>query len=254
MTAESNPESQWFGYNRVNPEDKTGLVRGVFDSVAERYDVMNDAMSLGIHRVWKSVFVRRAAPQAGEVIIDLAGGTGDIAFRMHKKTTGRADITICDINAEMLMVGRNRAFDKGFGADIGFTCGNAESLPFPDNHADLITIAYGLRNVAHIDHALAEITRVLKPGGRFFCLEFSHVDNPALARAYDLYSFSILPRLGQIIADDADSYQYLAESIRQFPKREDLVKRMSEAGLVNCTAKTLSHGITAIHSGVKGSY
>lgn len=248
---QQNPESQWFGYRETNAQEKTGLVRDVFDSVAANYDIMNDAMSLGIHRLWKDSFVRRARPKAGEVIIDLAGGTGDIAFRMHRKTGGLAAITVCDINAQMLNVGRNRAFDKGLGPDIHFTCGNAEALPFPDNHADLITIAYGLRNVSLIDKALQEVTRVLKPGGRFYCLEFSHINNPVLAKIYDAYSFSVLPKLGDLLANDGESYQYLAESIRQFPKREELIERMKNAGLVHTQAAPLSHGITAIHSGFK---
>lgn len=246
-----NPESHWFGYTHIDPKDKTGLVRGVFDSVAENYDVMNDAMSLGIHRIWKSVFVAMAAPRAGEVIIDLAGGTGDIAFRMARRTGGLSDISICDINIQMLLVGRNRAYDKGYGRDIRFACGNAEALPYPDNHADLITIAYGLRNVAQIDTALAEISRALKPGGRFFCLEFSTVKNPALSKAYDTYSFALLPRLGQVIAGDGESYQYLAESIRQFPAPDDLAGRMRNCGLSNVGWRTLSGGISAIHHGVK---
>lgn len=246
-----NKESNWFGFKNVDARDKAGMVRDVFDSVAPKYDLMNDAMSLGLHRVWKDHFVRRIRPRPGDVIIDLAGGTGDIAFRMHNKTSGLAQITVCDINNEMLSHGRDRAIDKGLGHDIQWSCGNAESLPFPDDHADIITIAYGLRNVSHIDTALAEIFRVLKPGGRFYCLEFSHVDNPVLARMYDVYSYQILPRLGATLANDRDSYQYLAESIRQFPKREELCQRMRAVGLRHVHATSLSKGITAIHKGEK---
>ena len=248
---QQNPESQWFGFQQVDPSNKTGLVRQVFDNVAVNYDVMNDAMSLGIHRLWKDSFVRMVRPRPGYTLIDLAGGTGDIAFRMHKKTSGLANITVCDINNEMLQVGRDRAMDKGLSGRLEWVTGNAESLPFPNNHADRITISFGLRNVTHIDAALAEIHRVLKPGGQFFCLEFSNVDNPVLSKIYDQYSFHILPRLGQLIANDKESYQYLVESIRQFPKREELCNRISAVGFASVTARPLSHGIAAIHCATK---
>ena len=248
---QQNPESEWFGFKQIDPSNKTGLVRQVFDNVAENYDVMNDAMSLGVHRLWKDSFVRMVRPRPGYNIIDLAGGTGDIAFRMHKKTSGLANITVCDINREMLQVGRDRAMDRGLGDELEWITGNAESLPFPDNHADRLTIAFGLRNVTRIDLALSEIFRVLKPGGQFFCLEFSNVENRILSKIYDQYSFHILPRLGGLIANDRDSYQYLVESIRQFPKREELCERITACGFQNTHARPLSHGIAAIHSATK---
>jgi demethylmenaquinone methyltransferase/2-methoxy-6-polyprenyl-1,4-benzoquinol methylase len=247
----TNPERTQFGEQTVSPEEKTTLVRGVFDSVADNYDVMNDLMSGGLHRIWKDRLIRMIRPRPRMKCLDVAGGTGDIAFRLRKKGGPSSDITVFDLNQNMLSVGRDRAIDKGWINDFEWITGNAEKLPFPDNHFDLYTIAFGLRNVTHIDTALAEAARVLKPGGRFFCLEFSHVKQPALAKAYDLYSFTALPKMGQIIAKDADSYQYLAESIRKFPKQEHLVQRMIDAGLKNCSFSNLSAGIVAIHSGTK---
>jgi demethylmenaquinone methyltransferase/2-methoxy-6-polyprenyl-1,4-benzoquinol methylase len=248
---DKNPERTQFGTKDVTPEEKTTLVRGVFDSVADNYDVMNDLMSGGLHRIWKDRLIRMIRPKPRMACLDVAGGTGDIAFRLRKKGGPSCYITVFDLNQNMLSVGRDRAIDKGWINDFEWITGNAEKLPFPDNHFDLYTIAFGLRNVTHIDTALAEAARVLKPGGRFFCLEFSHVKQPALAKAYDLYSFTALPKMGQIIAKDADSYQYLAESIRKFPKQEHLVQRMIDAGLKNCSFSNLSAGIVAIHSGTK---
>ncbi|MCC6597978.1 MAG: bifunctional demethylmenaquinone methyltransferase/2-methoxy-6-polyprenyl-1,4-benzoquinol methylase UbiE [Alphaproteobacteria bacterium] len=246
-----NPESTQFGRRIVTPEEKTGLVRGVFDSVAERYDIMNDLMSGGLHRLWKDSFVRRIRPRPGMRILDVAGGTGDIAFRMHNKAAKGADITIFDLNQNMLSVGRDRALNKGWSGDFEFVTGNAESLPFPDAHFDLYTIAFGLRNVTHVDKALSEAVRVLRPGGRFFCLEFSHVREPVLARLYDAYSFKAIPRIGGLVAKDKESYQYLVESIRKFPKQEALVTRMHEAGFKSACFSNLSAGIVAIHSGIR---
>lgn len=263
-----NPESTQFGERTVTPEEKTGLVRGVFDSVADNYDIMNDLMSGGLHRLWKDRFVRMIRPKPGMAILDVAGGTGDIAFRLKRyideqRNRGTENhssippsipssvITICDLTTDMLRVGRNRAIDKGWINDFKWVTGNAESLPFPDQSFDLYTIAFGLRNVTHIDKALSEAVRVLKPGGRFYCLEFSHVREPLLAKAYDLYSYAMIPRIGQIVAKDKDSYQYLVESIRKFPKQENLIKRMGEADLKNSNFTNLSAGIVTIHSGTK---
>jgi demethylmenaquinone methyltransferase/2-methoxy-6-polyprenyl-1,4-benzoquinol methylase len=263
-----NPERTQFGTRTVTPEEKTGLVRGVFDSVASNYDIMNDLMSGGLHRLWKDRFVRMIRPKPGMAILDVAGGTGDIAFRLKRYIEEQRNrksflhssippsipssvITICDLTTDMLRVGRDRAIDKGWINDFEWITGNAESLPFPDQSFDLYTIAFGLRNVTHIDKALSEAVRVLKPGGRFYCLEFSHVREPLLAKAYDLYSYAMIPRIGQIVAKDKDSYQYLVESIRKFPKQENLVKRMDEAGLKNSIFTNLSAGIVAIHSGTK---
>jgi demethylmenaquinone methyltransferase/2-methoxy-6-polyprenyl-1,4-benzoquinol methylase len=228
--AAANPEKTWFGDISVSAAEKTEKVLGVFHSVASKYDIMNDAMSGGLHRYWKNRLVRQIRPRATDRILDLAGGTGDIAFRMSDATGRKADITVCDINPSMLSVGRDRAFDKGFGASINFITGNAESLPFPDAHFDIVTIAFGLRNVTHIDTALKDIRRVLKPGGRFYCLEFSQVNDPLLRKIYALYSDIAIPRLGQMIAGDRDSYAYLVESIRRFPKRKALETRMKHAG------------------------
>lgn len=251
-----NPESEWFGDKKVTPDEKTGQVIGVFDSVARRYDLMNDLMSGGLHRIWKDRFVRMIRPRAslaGKSLhyIDVAGGTGDIAFRIRRKVGIGARITLCDLNENMLSVGRDRAIDKGWINDFSWVTANAESLPLPSNTADVHTIAFGLRNVTHIDTALAEAVRVLKPGGRFYCLEFSRVQPDFLEKAYDLYSFSVIPGLGKMITNDRESYQYLVESIRKFPSQEKLLRRMKEAGLSQTKYVNFSAGIVAVHSGIK---
>ncbi|MBL4805607.1 MAG: bifunctional demethylmenaquinone methyltransferase/2-methoxy-6-polyprenyl-1,4-benzoquinol methylase UbiE [Alphaproteobacteria bacterium] len=247
----ANPEKTKFGERKVTPEEKTGLVRGVFDSVADNYDLMNDLMSGGLHRIWKDRFVRLIRPKSNMKFIDVAGGTGDIAFRIRRKAPD-AQITVYDLNQNMLDVGRDRAIDKGWIEGFSWECGNAEQLPHPDNTFDVYTIAFGLRNVTHIDNALKEAHRVLKPGGRFFCLEFSHVREPVLSKAYDFYSYNVIPKIGATVAKDRASYQYLVESIRTFPKQEDLKARMENAGLKNCSFSNLSAGIVAIHRGYKG--
>lgn len=251
-----NPEKSWFGDKQVSAEEKTENVIGVFDSVADRYDVMNDFMSAGIHRLWKDRLIRMIRPRGmlGDRplhYLDVAGGTGDIAFRIRQKTEGRAKITLCDLNENMLGVGRDRAYDKGWLNDFDWVTGNAESLPLPENSVDVYTIAFGLRNVTHIDTALAEAHRVLRPGGRFFCLEFSRVRPAPLAKAYDLYSFNVIPFLGEKVANDRESYQYLVESIRKFPSQGKLAKRMEDAGLTKVRYDNLSFGIAAIHQGIK---
>lgn len=257
QTADSdgqNPERNWFGFTRVSPEEKTGKVLGVFDSVATRYDVMNDAMSMGIHRLWKNRLIREIRPKSHQRFLDVAGGTGDIAFRI-KNAAPDADITVCDINRNMLEVGRDRALDRGFGTSIDWVTGNAESLPFPSATAtdgfDVYTIAFGLRNVTHIDKALRDAARVLKPGGRFYCLEFSHVENPLLARGYDAYSRTLIPLMGQVIAGDSSSYQYLIESIRQFPTRTNLRDRLLAAGFSKAGFTSLTHSVVCIHSAIR---
>ena len=247
--AQLNTEKEWFGDTHVTPAEKTGRVLGVFDSVASRYDLMNDAMSAGVHRLWKNRLLRMIRPRKGQHILDLAGGTGDIAFRFHDQTQGQSPITVCDINASMLSVGRDRAIESGRLQNIEWVVGNAESLPFPDASFDIVTIAFGLRNVTHIDTALKDIARVLKPGGRFFCLEFSHIDNKPLAEAYRLYSDHVIPRLGQMLAGDADSYRYLVESIRRFPARKALEERMLQAGFDHASSTVMSAGIVAVHEG-----
>ena len=246
-----NPERTQFGEQTVTPEEKTGLVRGVFDSVAERYDLMNDLMSGGMHRLWKDSLIRQIKPRHGLKYLDVAGGTGDIAFRIQNTLGGKGDITICDLTHDMLAVGRNRAIDRAWPDAFDWVNGNAESLPLPDNSYDVYTIAFGLRNVTHIDTALAEACRVLKPGGRFYCLEFSHVPNPFLSKAYDMYSYNIIPRLGQKITQDRESYQYLVESIRRFPTQSNLKRRMERAGFTRNTYRNMTGGVVAIHSGLK---
>lgn len=236
-----------FGFRSVPENEKARLVRGVFDSVAARYDLMNDLMSGGVHRLWKDEFVRMARPAAGEDCLDLAGGTGDIAFRVGRKNPRR--VIAADINASMLGHGRDRMIDRNEDP-IEWLCADAEELPLPSNKFDLYTIAFGIRNVTHIDKALAEAHRVLRLGGRFYCLEFSR---PAafLAPIYDAYSFSILPRLGRLIAQDQDSYRYLAESIRKFPRQEDFARMIAAAGFARVGFRNLSAGIAAIHWGWK---
>ena len=238
----------WFGERRVDPAQKTMLVRDVFSSVASRYDLMNDLMSGGIHRLWKSSMIDWLNPRPGQVFLDVGGGTGDIAFRILERVPG-APLTVCDLTPAMLEQGRDRAIDRGILGGIDWVAGNAESLPFEDMKFDAYTIGFCLRNVADWDQALREARRVLKPGGRFLCLEFSQVAIPALAKAYDLYSFKVLPWLGQQVAGDRDSYQYLVESIRKFPNQEMLAGMMAKAGFGQISYRNLSAGIAALHSG-----
>lgn len=244
-----NPESSWFGYNQVSPDEKTAKVIDVFSSVAENYDLMNDLMSAGLHRLWKDVFVAHMNPRAGENILDIAGGTGDIAIRCAERTNGKANITVCDLNHDMMRVGRDKSIDRGWLTPISWVNGNAEHLPFGSSSFDLACIAFGLRNVTHIDTALKQFARVLRPGGRFFCLEFSPQVRPVLKSLYKAYSFSILPWLGEKVAHDRDSYQYLAESIQKFPTPNHLGDRMEQAGFEQVKYKELMGGIAYIHSG-----
>lgn len=248
---QSNPESQWFGEERVSPQEKTRKVIGVFDSVASSYDIMNDLMSAGLHRLWKDHLIRKIRPRPNMHYLDVAGGTGDIAFRIRKKAGKSARITLCDLNNEMLSVGRDRSIDKGMGDSFEWVTGNAEALPIPDNSVDVYTIAFGLRNVTHIDTGLAEAFRVLKPGGRFYCLEFSRVNEPFLRRLYDEYSYRLIPKIGEIVAKDRESYQYLVESIRKFPPQPELKKRLESAGFSRCKYEDLTFGVVSIHEGVK---
>lgn len=239
-----------FGFKQVSEEQKQPLVKGVFESVASRYDVMNDVMSLGIHRLWKSHFIRKLAPKNNTHLLDVAGGTGDIAFRFMDATKN-SEVSLCDINPAMLENGYQRAINENRLHGIEWVCGNAESLPFPDHHFDYYTIAFGIRNVTHIDKALNEAYRVLKPGGKFMCLEFSHVTNPLLQKIYDTYSFHLIPAFGKLVAGDRDSYQYLVESIRMFPKQEAFAAMIEEAGFAHVSFENLTHGMVAIHSGWK---
>ena len=244
-------ETVSFGYDEVSPEEKTSRVGAVFSSVARKYDVMNDAMSGGMHRLWKDRFVRRVKPQVGETILDMAGGTGDIAFRM---AAAGADVTVSDINQDMLDVGIERAIERGIAEDSGglvWSRQNAEKLSFPDRFFDAYTIAFGIRNVTRIDLALVEAYRVLKFGGRFFCLEFSTTEWPGFKEAYDLYSHKLVPKLGQAIAGDAESYRYLVESIRRFPPMREFEGMIGEAGFAQTRVEPLLGGLVAIHSGWK---
>jgi demethylmenaquinone methyltransferase/2-methoxy-6-polyprenyl-1,4-benzoquinol methylase len=241
----SPPEAAWFGDRPVDPAAKTGLVREVFDRVASRYDLMNDLMSGGVHRIWKSRFIRELAPRSHEILLDVAAGTGDIASGWRR--AGGGPVILCDINEAMLDQGRDRAIDSGSLSGFSWAVGNAERLPFPDRSFDAYTIAFGLRNVTDIDAALCEARRVLKPGGRFFCLEFSHLVVEPLQKLYDAYSSAVIPRLGALVARDRDSYAYLVESIRRFPNQNALVGRMKEAGFEFCAYHNLSAGIAAIH-------
>ena len=240
-----------FGFEDVPVSEKSARVRDVFSSVASNYDLMNDLMSMGVHRAWKAAFVRRITLRPGMKFLDVASGTGDIAFRIREKTNGNSEITVCDINADMLRVGQTRAIDKGIlGANSGlrWVCGDAEAVPAPDFTFDVYMIAFGLRNVTRIPAVLAEARRVLRPGGQFFCLEFSKVVLPILDQIYDRYSFSVLPKLGRYVARDEAAYRYLAESIRKFPDQETLAGLLGDAGLEQVQVQNLSGGIAAIHS------
>jgi demethylmenaquinone methyltransferase/2-methoxy-6-polyprenyl-1,4-benzoquinol methylase len=251
MTAQKQ-ESVAFGFRDVAAGEKPGLVRDIFSSVARRYDLMNDLMSGGVHRLWKDAFVDWLNPQGGMAVLDVAGGTGDIAFRIAARLRakgGEGKITVCDINLAMLEQGvrRPQALDD----TISWVCGDAENLPIEDSSQDAYTIAFGIRNTTHLDRVLAEAYRVLRPGGRFLCLEFSRVAAPGLDSLYDLYSFAVLPRLGEIVAGDGAAYRYLAESIRRFPAQAPFAKLIGKAGFTQVKFRNLSGGIAAMHSGWK---
>ncbi|KAM4053033.1 2-methoxy-6-polyprenyl-1,4-benzoquinol methylase, mitochondrial [Anomaloglossus baeobatrachus] len=274
-----------FGFQTVPEEEKGEKVYHVFESVAKNYDIMNDSMSLGIHRMWKDCLVRHMNPTPGTQLLDVAGGTGDVAFRFinfiqaqrdkinrnkldNERNLSWSDISksyshhqegslmgskavICDINKEMLKVGKEKSLRLGYSEGLSWVAGDAEELPFADEKFDVYTIAFGIRNVTHIDKALEEAYRVLKPGGRFLCLEFSQVNNPILARLYDLYSFQVIPVLGEVIAGDWKSYQYLVESIRRFPPQEEFKEMIEDAGFFTVTYHNLTSGVVAVHSGFK---
>lgn len=244
-----NPEANWFGFQPTSATEKTERVRDVFASVAGNYDLMNDLMSLGVHRLWKDQLVVAMAPRAGEKILDLAGGTGDIAQRLYRRSGGKADITICDYNPAMLEKGRDRAIDCGLWNAFTWMTGDAADLPFADNSFDKMCISFGLRNVTRIDTALQEAVRVLKPGGQFFCLEFSPGILPFMKPFYEKYSFSVLPWLGEHVAKDRAAYQYLAESIRQFPDQKNLADRMTNAGFKQVRWSDMTGGIAVLHRG-----
>jgi demethylmenaquinone methyltransferase/2-methoxy-6-polyprenyl-1,4-benzoquinol methylase len=246
-SSDASAQTASFGYEDIPAEEKVARVGAIFSNVAKKYDVMNDAMSAGLHRVWKDRFVARVKPRGGEAILDMAGGTGDIAFRLAAHD---AQVTVADINRDMLDVGMERAEKRGI-AGLEWSCQNAETLDFADRAFDAYTIAFGIRNVTHIDRALAEAHRVLKFGGRFFCLEFSTTQWPGFAQAYDLYSHHVVPQIGKIIADDADSYRYLIESIRRFPPMPAFAAMIREAGFTRVKVEPILGGLVAIHSGWK---
>ncbi|MET3589025.1 demethylmenaquinone methyltransferase/2-methoxy-6-polyprenyl-1,4-benzoquinol methylase [Bartonella silvatica] len=242
-----------FGFKRVDEAQKQSMVDDVFHSVAENYDKMNDILSLGLHRVWKNSMVAWLSPPALPhwKVLDVAGGTGDIAFRILNASRKTAHATVLDINGSMLDVGKKRAQKNGLAPLIDFVEANAEYLPFEDQSFDAYTIAFGIRNVPHIDKALKEAFRVLKPGGRFLCLEFSNVEMPLLDKLYDLWSFRVIPKLGQIIANDGDAYRYLVESIRKFPKQNDFAHMIAHAGFSRVSYRNLTGAIATLHSGWK---
>jgi demethylmenaquinone methyltransferase/2-methoxy-6-polyprenyl-1,4-benzoquinol methylase len=241
-----------FGFRNVPLDAKQALVDDVFHSVARRYDLMNDLMSAGLHRAWKDMLVTKVNPPRSErpfALIDVAGGTGDIAFRVVRAGGPGVRATVCDINPDMLAVGRERAGERGLEDRVSFIEGNAEALPFPEKSFDACTIAFGIRNVPRIEAALAEAYRVLKPGGHYLCLEFSNVDVPWFDTLYDLYSFNVIPALGQVVAGDAEAYRYLVESIRKFPKPAAFAAMLRAAGFRRVEARVMSGGIVALHSG-----
>ncbi len=240
-----------FGYEQVAVEEKAGRVANVFHSVAARYDLMNDLMSGGVHRLWKRFTIELAAVRPGQKILDIAGGTGDLSYAFAKKVGPDGLVVLADINESMLNVGRDRLTDRGMAGNLQYAQADAQYLPFPDNTFDCITIAFGLRNVTDKDLALRSMLRVLKPGGRLLVLEFSKPLNPLLEKAYDTYSFKLLPFMGKVVANDADSYRYLAESIRMHPDQETLKGMMETAGFVNTEYHNMTGGVVALHKGIK---
>lgn len=245
------PDTTHFGYQTVDAREKAGKVAGVFDSVASRYDLMNDLMSLGVHRLWKRFAVSLCGIRLGDRVLDLAGGTGDLSSRLLPLVGPRGLVALSDINASMLQEGRKRLVDEGAVGNIAYVQADAEQLPFPDSTFDCLTIGFGLRNVTHKEQALEAMFRTLKPGGRAIILEFSHPVAPGLKPAYDLYSFAVLPVLGRLVAGDTASYRYLAESIRMHPGQDELLRMMEEAGFERCQYFNLSGGIVAVHRGYR---
>lgn len=239
-----------FGFETVNAAEKAGKVQGVFNSVAAKYDVMNDVMSIGIHRIWKEAMMDWLAPRCGQTLIDVAGGTGDVSFKFLNRA-GSGHATVLDLTENMLIEGRKRAEASEMEQSLDWLVGDAMALPFADNSFDVYTISFGIRNVTRPDDALSEAFRVLRPGGRLMVLEFSQIPVPLVQKAYDLYSFNIIPAIGKMIANDRDSYQYLVESIRKFPDQEMFLNMIRGAGFENVSYRNLSLGIAALHSGWK---
>jgi demethylmenaquinone methyltransferase/2-methoxy-6-polyprenyl-1,4-benzoquinol methylase len=247
----SEKDTTHFGYREVDRQEKAGMVADVFDSVATRYDIMNDLMSAGIHRIWKRFTIELSGVRRGHRVLDIAGGTGDLAAKFAPMVGDDGEVVLADINASMLSVGRDRLLDRGVPGNLFYVQADAQHLPFPDNHFDCITIAFGLRNVTDKSLALRSMLRVLKPGGRLLVLEFSKPPNPLLSKAYDAYSFAVLPMMGRLIAGDSNSYQYLAESIRVHPDQDTLQEMMEEAGFVRCDYHNMTGGVVAVHRGIK---
>lgn len=240
-----------FGFKKVAVEEKANLVKGVFDSVADQYDLMNDLMSLGIHRIWKRVAVQLSNVREGERVLDLAGGTGDLTTLFAKRVGRQGEVVLADINASMLRNGRDRLIDRGLVGNIRYAQVNAEKLPFSGNSFDCVCIGFGLRNVTDKDAALRSMYRVLKPGGRVIILEFSHPTDKLTEKVYDFYSYNLLPRMGELIAKDGESYRYLAESIRMHPRQDELKRMMENAGFERCEYFNMTQGIVAVHRGYK---
>tara|TARA_R110002072_G_scaffold4650_2_gene32204 strand:+ start:57086 stop:57874 length:789 start_codon:yes stop_codon:yes gene_type:complete len=261
MNNESLPESKTssqdaeqithFGFQNVRAEEKAGKVADVFHSVASKYDIMNDLMSMGVHRIWKRLTIESSGVRPGYKVLDIAGGTGDLTMQFSKRVGEQGQVILADINSSMLNVGRDRLIDQGYGSNIQFVQANAEILPFPDNYFNCVSIAFGLRNVTDKDKAIRSMLRVLKPGGRLLILEFSKPDNELLSKVYDKYSFTALPLIGKLITNDSESYKYLAESIRMHPNQETLKGMMESAGFVNCRFQNMTGGIVALHTGIK---
>lgn len=249
--SEKKQDTTHFGYQEVPVEEKVKRVADVFHSVAGKYDLMNDLMSGGIHRLWKRLTIEQSGARAGMKVLDIAGGTGDLTLKFSRIVGPEGKVVLADINDSMLKVGRDKLINSGAAGNIEYVQANAECLPFADNSFDLITIAFGLRNVTDKDAALRSMNRVLKPGGKLMVLEFSRTRNPLLTKAYDFYSFNILPQMGRLIAHDAESYRYLAESIRMHPDQETLKQMMEDAGFVNCRYQNMTGGVVALHTGIK---
>ena len=239
-----------FGAQTVPEDEKAGMVRSLFSDVANKYDIMNDVMSVGIHRIWKEAMMDWLAPRPGQKLLDVAGGTGDVSFKFLKRA-GHGHATVCDLTENMLVEGRKRAEAAQMADSLDWVVGDAMNLPFEDNSFDVYTISFGIRNVTRPQEALNEAYRVLRPGGRLMVLEFSQLPNPMMQKAYDLYSFNVIPRMGQMIANDRDSYQYLVESIRNFPDQETFLDMVKKAGFGNAKYRNLTMGIAALHSGWK---
>ena len=251
MSEKPQDNTTHFGFREIPVEEKVRHVADVFHSVAGKYDLMNDLMSGGVHRLWKRITIERSGVRSGQSVLDIAGGTGDLTRKFSRLVGPTGKVVLADINDSMLKVGRDKLINSGTAGNVEYVQANAEALPFADNTFDIITIAFGLRNVTDKDAALRSMHRVLKPGGKLMVLEFSKTQNIALTKIYDFYSFNILPQMGKLIANDSESYRYLAESIRMHPDQETLKDMMEEAGLVNCRYENMTGGVVALHTGIK---